>query len=129
MRRILMIVAGALLAAAAVLAGASASTSAPAEPAKAYGLCVSHSTGYVRALERNTLGKSAVGACHPKTETKITVPSVSGLAPGRLVFKEGLQTKTCTPAAATTRTWTFICTTTSTATTSPSPSPSPSATP
>jgi hypothetical protein len=88
--------------------------SAPAEPAKSYGLCVSKSTGYTRALERTNLGKSSVGKCK-STETKITIPSVTWPGPSKLVFVHtapaGTTTDTCTRSAATPSTLTFACTT------------------
>ncbi|WP_214103252.1 hypothetical protein [Acrocarpospora catenulata] len=79
MRKILALVAAALLAF-GVFGGALAAA-APAEPAKAYGGCVSKSTGYLRVLERNNLAKSTVGACK-STERKITFPSRTGLIKG-----------------------------------------------
>ena len=53
-------------------------STAPAEPARAYGGCVSKSTGYVRVLERNALTKSVNGKCR-STERKITFYSRSGV--------------------------------------------------
>jgi hypothetical protein len=58
-------------------AGAMASV-AWTEPAKAYGGCVSKSTGYVRILERNNLTKSVNGGCK-STERKVTFYSRSGV--------------------------------------------------
>jgi hypothetical protein len=58
-------------------AGAMAAT-AWTEPAKAYGGCVSKSTGYLRVLERNNLPKSVAGGCK-STERKITLYSRSGV--------------------------------------------------
>ncbi|MET7333260.1 hypothetical protein [Nonomuraea sp. NPDC005650] len=58
-------------------AGAMAAT-AWTEPAKAYGGCVSKSTGYLRVLERNNLAKSVNGGCK-STERKVTFYSRSGV--------------------------------------------------
>lgn len=96
----------------------SMATAATVEPAKSYGLCVSKSTGYVRALERTHLASSAAGKCKT-TETKITLPSVM-YAPSRLVFVAGPLTQTCSKTASTATTWTFNCVT---APTPPSPTP------
>lgn len=79
MRKILAVVAAALLAV-GVFGGAVAAVAA-SEPAKAYGGCVSKSTGYLRVLERNNLAKSALGKCK-STERRITLPSTSGLIKG-----------------------------------------------
>jgi hypothetical protein len=101
----------------------SVATAATSEPAKAYGGCVSKSTGYLRILEKANLAKSAVGACK-KTETKIVLPSATGLSPSKLVFvravSTGTATETCARKGATSSTWTFSCTTVVVA---PSPSP------
>ncbi|WP_336214362.1 hypothetical protein [Nonomuraea sp. LPB2021202275-12-8] len=70
-------VAGLMLASAG--AGAAATT-AFAEPAAAYGGCVSKTSGYVRILERGNLPKSVLGKCK-STEVKITWYSRSGGAP------------------------------------------------
>ncbi|MEV0586306.1 hypothetical protein [Nonomuraea sp. NPDC050310] len=48
------------------------------EPASSYGACVSHKTGYMRALERKNLPKSVAGACK-STESKTTWYSRSGV--------------------------------------------------
>ncbi|MGW4641790.1 hypothetical protein ACWEN6_24950 [Sphaerisporangium sp. NPDC004334] len=102
--------------------GASAAATAT-EPAKAYGGCVSKSTGYLRVLERNNLAKSSAGACK-STERRITLPSVTGVPalPTKLVFRKPAGTDSCTKVTAqsTSATWTFSCTFT------PAPSPSPS---
>jgi hypothetical protein len=115
------------------LATASASiaaSAAPAEPAKAYGGCVSKSSGYLRVLERNALAKSVNGKCK-STERKITWYSRTGIPkPSTLVFKRGTGTETCTrDASSTTTVWSFSCSVTSpTPTASPSPSISPTVT-
>ncbi|MGW6498536.1 hypothetical protein [Nonomuraea angiospora] len=70
-----------LSAAALVLVGGGAGAVAAAawtEPAKAYGGCVSKSTGYLRVLERNSLSKSVNGSCK-STERKVTFYSRSGV--------------------------------------------------
>jgi len=100
----------------------SVATAATTEPARSYGGCVG-STGYLRILEKTNLAKSAVGACK-KTETKITLPSVTGLSPSKLVFVRtvpaGTATETCARKSATSSTWTYTC---STVVVVPSPSP------
>ncbi|MCT9932460.1 hypothetical protein N5079_19855 [Planotetraspora sp. A-T 1434] len=126
MRRILALVAAALLA--ACMVGVGVAASAPSEPAKAYGGCVSRSTGYLRVLERGNLAKSTAGACK-STERKITWPSRSGVVfPSKLVFKRALATETCAKDAATSTSsaWVFSCTT---VVVTPSPVPSPTPTP
>lgn len=122
MRKILIIAAAALL---AIVTAGIAFAAATTEPAKSYGGCVSRSTGYLRILERNNLAASAAGKCRA-TERRITLPSVTGLAPGRLVFRRGPVTETCTRASATASTWTFGC---ASVTATPSPSASPTPTP
>lgn len=124
MRKILAIVAVALLALATV--GAAVAAAAPVEPAKAYGVCVHKSTGVPRVLERNNLAKSVHGKCK-SSERRITLPSVTGLSPAKLVFRRAAETETCTRVSATASTWTFSCA--SVAIPSPSPSATPSATP
>lgn len=99
----------------------SMATAATVEPAKSYGLCVSKSTGYVRALERTHLASSAAGKCK-STETKITLPSVTWPGPSKLVFVRGALTETCARTSATASTWTFNCVTGPTPLT-PSPTP------
>lgn len=105
----------------------AAASAAWTEPAKAYGGCVSKSTGYLRILERNNLSKSVNGGCR-STERKITLYSRSGvdqlvkpLKGFELTF-DGV-TATCKPngvnAAGLPR---FACVK---VTPSPSPSPSP----
>ena len=92
------------------------------EPAKAYGVCVHKSTGAARVLERTNLSRSRYGKCR-SVETKITLPSVSGLPtpPARLVFNKPTGTETCNrdTEKSSTSTWTFACTF---AIASPSPS-------
>lgn len=127
MRKFFAVVAAALLGLAVV--GPVAATALAAEPAPAYGLCVNKNTGLVRALERNNLASSRNGKCRT-TERKITVPSVTGLAPSKLVFKRGASTETCSRSSATTTTWTFTCVSVpvpspSASPTPPAPSPSP----
>lgn len=122
MRRTLAIIAAALLAVCTV--GVSVAASAPAEPAKAYGGCVSKSTGYLRVLERAHLSSSVNGKCK-STETKITWYSRTGVpkpVPTTIVYKLGPVSANCTRDASSTSTaWSYTCTT---ATASPSPSPS-----
>ncbi|MGA5764464.1 hypothetical protein [Nonomuraea bangladeshensis] len=77
MRKPLVVLAAALLVLGGGAAGAMASA-AWTEPAKAYGGCVSKTTGYVRILERNALSKSVAGACK-STERKVTFYSRSGV--------------------------------------------------
>lgn len=122
MRRILAVLGTALLAAA--LFGAGLAVAAPAEPAKAYGGCVSRSTGYLRVLERNNLAASVNGKCK-STERKITWYSRTGIpkpVPTSIVYKLGPVSANCVRDASSTSTaWSYTCTT---ATASPSPSPS-----
>lgn len=121
MKKLISAAAAAALVALAVVPASASIVSSAAEPAAAYGLCVNKSTGLVRALERTALSKSVHGACR-KTETKVRVPSVTGLAPARLVYRWPTETWTCprVNAATTATLWTFSCTST------PVPSPSPS---
>lgn len=70
--------AGPLLAGGA--AGATAA-SALSEPAKAYGGCVSKTSGYLRILERGNLPKSVWGKCK-STGVKITFYSRTGIPSG-----------------------------------------------
>lgn len=125
MRKILALVATAILGL-TIIGPAVASAAAP-EPAKSYGVCASKSTGALRVLERNRLPKSVFGKCKT-TETRITLPSVSGVIPGKLVFRWPAETWTCpqVSAATTVNTWTFSCTSAPVA--SPSAAP-PSAAP
>ncbi|WP_062441215.1 hypothetical protein [Herbidospora daliensis] len=119
MKKILALVAVAVLGLAFI--GPAVASAADPEPAKSYGVCVSKATGDLRALERNRLPKSVYGKCQ-SSETRITLPSVTGVTPARLVFRWPAETWSCPRvAAATTSTvWTFSCTST------PVPSPSPS---
>lgn len=113
-----------LIIAAALLLGVGLSASAVAtvaEPAGKYGLCVNKKTGLVRALERTALQNSWKGKCRT-TETKVTVPSVTGISPNRVVEKwPGGVTVTCVKASETASTLTRNCTS---VTASPSASPS-----
>ncbi len=123
LRKPVTVVAAALVGLSTV--GVSVASSAPAEPAKAYGGCVSKSTGYLRVLERNNLAKSVAGACK-STERKITFPSRTGVPalPSKLVFKKATGTDTCTKdATSTASTWTFTCTFTIAPVPTPSPAP------
>lgn len=95
-----------------LVAGGGVASAAVTEPAKAYGGCVSKSTGYLRVLERNNLAASTSGKCK-SSERRITLPSVTGVPklPTKLVFKRPSGVDTCTKnaAASTSSTWTFDC--------------------
>jgi hypothetical protein len=103
-----------LLAAILLIVGVLAVPAASAtttEPAKAYGVCISKSTGAMRVLERTNLDRSRYGKCKT-TETKLTLPSISGLPklPTKLVFHRNSGTDTCTKTGASTAsTWVFAC--------------------
>lgn len=107
-------------------AGVAYGAAAVPEPAKAYGGCVSKSTGYLRILERNNLAASAAGKCK-SSERRITLPSVIGVPklPTKLVFKRPSGVDTCTKnaSASTSSTWTFDCVLVP----APTPTPTPSA--
>lgn len=122
MRKILAVLAAVVLTVASLASGSAATV---AEPAKAYGLCVSKSSpGVVRALERTRLADSRHGKCKA-SETRIVVPSVSGLikgpkgdtgpagpAPTTLTFKRGAAVETCTKDPVSTATaLTYVCVT------------------
>ncbi|MEO3856253.1 hypothetical protein [Acrocarpospora sp. B8E8] len=121
MKKILIAGAVALLA-----LGPAAAASAAPEP-KVLGACVpKHTKSGFWVMERGNLADSRYGACPSKGSgkaSKVTLITLSGWMPNRIVFKRSDETETCTKVAATSSTWTFGCISV------PVPSPTPTGTP
>jgi hypothetical protein len=123
-RKILALVAVALLA-----FGLPAAAAAAAPEPPAIGNCISKSTGINRTLEKTNLAKSQYGKCRT-TETKVTLPTVRGvkaLLPAKQIFTRTappLGSETCTKntTASTASTWVWTC-----VNATPSPPASPAA--